>query len=118
MRYFEIKPEFKEVEASTQKEIIIDYRDLFRNVLLMDCQHNLDELMRLSKLYSKFLNLETGSVLEIEDQDFTVIQTKKLPAYVGTVKGFAIAVPGVIAFFDYLKNLPTQDPKKEETQVA
>ncbi len=105
MHYYEIKEIAGEGEGQG-----LNYGKMLEQVLTVDSKVTTDQFMRLSAIYQKVKEVKVGDALEIEDQDFKLIQDK-LEAYMGNVRGVALAVPAFSEFIKSIKEMPTKNPK-------
>jgi len=120
MKYFEVKqPVEVEEEITGQKnKVKLDYKQMFIDLLRTEIRGlSSEEMFRLAEVYQKAKKCAEGDVLEIEDQDYSVIM-KKYETYVGTTKGFSITLAPFVDFLKYVKSLPKEDPRKKLEAIA
>lgn len=107
MRYLALKPQFETKEEFGGASVTINYKDIFKAVLVANASLDEDQLIRASYLFSKIKDANEGDVIEIEDQDYPVILTK-LKAFTKTLTGQAVACEAMSEFVKYIKDLPTK----------
>lgn len=107
MRYYEVKEPIKSGNFE------FDYIEAIKNIICTNIAISPEIFIRLTKLFSRAADLKVGDVLEIEDQDFSVL-VQKLNAWVGNFTGAALQYPALAEFIESFQKMPNKKVEKQD----